>query len=556
MVFVAILCLQMALLACNNSDASTPSPVVTTNLTAVSPAETATPIPTATVVPPIDLSRGGILRFAIKEAPPHQDVHQSVSNVLATWGAGMAYSRLFRYQTGPGVPTPSRIPECDLCASWSQTGPLEFEFEMRDDAFWPDIAPLNGRRVTAQDVVFSYQRQMTLGWPNTELLSNIQAVMALDASRLQIRLRTADGEFFEKLADGHNTIVAEEVVRLNGDLVNGPTIGSGPWILEEFSTAGSTFEANREYYEVDLPYLDGLSVQFIAEDSTRAAGLRAGLFDMDQSTLREIRSATERFPDLRSLSLTRPGTGVELALNTSRRPLDTLAVRQAVFLAWDLDSTLTDIWGDELGPSTGLNLPHPAWAADFRSSYGNMFGDADAANTLLNDAGLTPSDRLRITVGEFGVTQEADKFVRTAESLADALNSLGLATEVIRVPTRLFADNVWLRGDYDIFVGAPPPVSSLSGQLYGIYHSDGPWNTTGYSTLELDSLIERQAVETNQAERGKLLLQIQAEIMAGAHRFYPGTGVAHWMWQPTVQDLFPDTSGASGDFLTHVWLKR
>lgn len=549
--------LQIALLACNSTGdpTPTPSPVATASPTSAVPTETATPAPTATLSPPINLSPGGILSFAIKEAPPHQDVHQSVSNVLATWGAGIAYSRLFRYEAGPGVPMPSRIPECDLCVSWKQTGPLEFEFALRNDAFWPDIAPVNGRRVTAMDVVFSYQRQMTPGWPNAELLGNIKEIVALDQDRLRIRLHAPDAEFFEKLADGHNTIVAEEVVQLNGDLFNGPTISSGPWILEEISIAGATFEANREYYADGLPYLDGLSLQFIADDATRTAGVRIGLLDMVQSTLAEVRSATERFPKLQTLALTRPGSGVELALNTSRQPLDSLAVRQAVFLAWDLEGALSEIWGGDLKPSVGLNLPYPAWTADFEGRYGSMFGDAVAANALLNDAALTPLDRLRITVGEFGETRETDMFVQTAESLADALNALGLATEVIRVPTRLFADNIWLRGDYDIFIGAPPPVSSLSGQLFGIYHSGGPWNTTGHSTPELDDLIERQAVEFDPVERGKLLIQIQDAVMGGAHRFYPGTGVAHWLWQPTVQDLFPDTSGASGDFLTRVWLK-
>ena len=550
-------CLQIVLSACNNPEPPTPTPVPTASPTSAVPLATATPAQTATLAPPAGLSRGGVLRFAIKQAPPHQDVHQSVSNVLATWGAGIAYSRLFRHQAGPGVPTPSRIPECDLCASWKQTGPLEFEFMMRDDVFWPDIAPLNGRRLTAQDVVFSYQRQMTPGWPNADLLANIQEVAAFDQDRLRIRLHASDAEFFERLADGHNTIVATEIVQLNGDLFNGPTIGSGPWILEEFSIAGATFEANRNYYaDGSTPYLDGLSLQFIADDFTRAAGLRAGLLDMDQSTLEQVRSATERFPELQTVTMTRPGTGVELALNTSRQPLDTLSVRQAVFLAWNLDGALSDIWGGSLKPSVGLNLPHPDWTADFDGQYGSMFGNPTAANTLLNDAALTPSDRLRITVGEFGQSEDADRFVQTAESLATALNSLGLAIEVIRVPTRLFADNVWLRGDYDIFVGAPPPVSSLNGQLFGIYHSDGPWNTTGYSTPELDDLIERQAVEMRPIERGKLLVQIQDEIMSGSHRFYPGTGAAHWMWQPTVQDLFPDTSGSSADFLTRVWLRR
>jgi ABC-type transport system substrate-binding protein len=554
MITLAVFVLTMV--ACTGSTSpSVTATVLPTSTAPSSPAATfAQPTATVPVPTPAGLTHGGVLRLAIKEAPPHQDVHQSVSNVLATWGAGLAYSRLFKYQSGPGVPLPSRIPQCDLCKSWKQTGPLEFEFQIRDDVFWPDTFPLNGRRLTAGDIVYSFHRTMTPGFPNRQLLSNIQEVAAFNDERMRIRLYAPDAEFFEKLADGHLTVVAPEAVHVNGRLYNGPTLGTGPWILQEVTPGGELFDANPDYYGDDKPYLDALNIQFIAQDSTRAAGVRAGILDVDESTLAEVESATAKFPDIQSLTVVRPDTGIEVALNTSRSPLDSLAVRQAVFLAWDLETTAEQAWDGQLTPSVGLNVPSVNWIAPFQERYSKMFGDASVANALLSNSGLTTADRLTIIVGEFGETQDNDRFISTARSLADALNGMGIATEVLPVPTRLFADNVWLRGDYDIFVGAPPQVSSLSGQLLGIYHSNGPWNTTKYSSAKLDALIEQQAVETSFEARGELLLQIQDEIMAGAHRFYVSTGKNHWMWQPGVQDFWPNTTGASADFLTHVWL--
>lgn len=549
--FVAI---QIVIVACTSQDDPPATPNVTTP-TSVPATSTPRPVPTVTVPPTSGLTPGGVIRYAIKEDPPHQDVHQSVSNVLATWGAGLAYSRLFKFQRGANVPVSSRIPECDLCSSWQQTGPLEFEFEIRDDALWPKQSPMNGRNVTAQDIVFSYQRQMTPDWPNAGLLSNIENLEAIDDSRLRITLTAPDAEFFEKLADGRSVIVANEAVELNGDLIDGPTTGSGPWLLEEISSDSATFEANRIYYG-DGPYLDGLSVQFIDEDSTRAAGVRANILDFAETTLEEVRSATDRFPDLQTLSLTQPGTGVELAVNSSNGPFGSASVREAIFLAWDVNKAMTAIWGGELEPSVGLNLPESSWATDFTSNYSDRFADPTEAVRRLQGAGLSTDESLTILVGKFGESGENDRYVMTAASLADALNAVGFTTTVNPVTTRFFADNVWLRGEYDIFIGAPPPVSSLNGQLFGIYHSTGPWNTTGFSNTELDELIEKQAIELNRVRRGDLLLQIQDEIMGESQRFYPGTGVEHWLWQPTVQDFIPDTSGASGDFLTRVWLKR
>ena len=42
-----------------------------------------------------------------------------------------------------------------------------------------------------------------------------------------------DADALLSLADGHSKIVAREAVEANGDLLNGPTIGSGPWMLEQ-----------------------------------------------------------------------------------------------------------------------------------------------------------------------------------------------------------------------------------------------------------------------------------------------------------------------------------
>jgi peptide/nickel transport system substrate-binding protein len=264
-----------------------------------------------------------------------------------------------------------------------------------------------------------------------------------------------------------------------------------------------------------------------------------------------VSDAVAHFPELQSAHVLEPGTGVEVALNTRRGPLESLAVRQAALLAWDVSGMLAEVWDGQPEPTPGLNVPLLEWLPDFEAKYGAMFGDPEAARALLGEAALTPEGYLTIRVGEFG-----ERYIRAAQSLADAMAAVGFTVEVQPVTTRIFAENVWLGGDYDIFVGPPLPVSSLTGQLFGIYHSDGPWNTTGYSTAELDRLIERQSAEMDPQARGELVLRAQDEIMRGAHRFYAATGVSHWLWGSNVRDLVPNTAGADTSFLTRVWLDR
>ena len=169
---------------------------------------------------------GGTLNVASMRGIAHQDVHYDVSAALAAWGPGLAYSRLMRFAAGPDVELPSLAVECDVCAGWTMVDGETFEFRLRDGVVWQDLAPVNGRALTAGDVAFSYGRQREEGAPNAPLLRLIDAVEAPSDDLLRIRIRAADADFLRALADGHSKIVAREAVALSGHLRGGPTVGS------------------------------------------------------------------------------------------------------------------------------------------------------------------------------------------------------------------------------------------------------------------------------------------------------------------------------------------
>ena len=129
-----------------------------------------------------------------------------------------------------------------------------------------------GRRpaLTADDVVFSYERQMTEGWPNAPVLANVADMEALDDRTVLVRFRQPEAEFLHGLADGHSRIVAPEAVAATGDLLRGPTVGTGPWLAARIGNDGAEYEANPDYYENGFPYLDGLDVQIVDTPEARA----------------------------------------------------------------------------------------------------------------------------------------------------------------------------------------------------------------------------------------------------------------------------------------------
>jgi ABC-type transport system substrate-binding protein len=421
---------------------------------------------------------------------------------------------------------------------------------------WQNNPPLNGRPLTAQDIVYSLNRQATPGYPNSALLSNISEITAVGEHEILIRLHSPDSEVLEKLADAHSRIVAQAAVEMHGDLRPGPTVGTGPWFASEVHSDVTRLIINPDYYDTDLPYLDGLDIQVIPSGSVRAAGMRTKILDVAQASFEAIDDARTLFDEINWVGIENPAAGVEIMMNSTRSPLDKLAVREALMLTITAGvnpaTPGSGIPAEDPSNSTGITLGLPLLMPQWQITPNNFptrFNDLAKANTLLATAGLEPTDNVIIRVGEFG-----DEYIDQANAIATGLAAVGIRAEVERVSTRVFGDEVWTTGDYDIAVGTPPPVSSTTAYLFSVHHSNGPWNTTGYADPELDRLIEAQAREYDSTKRGELLLEIQQRILTGSHRFIAQTRTTHWMFWNYVHDFQPNTPRGDTDFLTKVWL--
>ena len=543
--------------ACSSDAIPAPDPFVPTPTLAPFPtaAGMATPTPeletvtaTATAIaapmperePPL-----GVLRTAAPQPPVHFDPHQEASPALITWGPALVYDRLFRFEPdGPAVGavlgSGGRV-ACALCESWEMVDLTTYRITLRRDAFWQELPPVNGRRVVASDVVFSLRRQATPGWPNAGLLSNIESVAAIDPQTVEIVLKRPDAELLEILADGHTVIVAPEAVSESGDLLEGPIVGSGPWLWKSTSETRSAFGANIAFYDPVRPGVTTLEIAYISP-GTQFTSLLTGIIDFAQLGPQEFATATSRNTDLRIVDMPQSGVGLEFAINTTRSPFDSLETRRALLGALTPWQDLGEIWSDDAFVSVGLPIIDPDWLLP-ESELRPIFRDFASAPP----APLSLSDEITIKVGLFD-----DRYQEQARRIADALSRLGATVTIEEVTTREFGDAVWFGGDYDLFLGSQPPVASLSDYLLAVYHSSGAWNTTGYSTPVLDGLIEAQAVESDPVVRRQTVLEIQRQIMMGAHRFAPASRVVRWVYWPYVENFRPATQRADGSFLAAI----
>ena len=481
---------------------------------------------------------GGTLNLASRQAITGYDVHLDVSPALSTWGPGIAYSRLMRFQSGPGVALPSLQVECDLCSGWRMVDDVTFEFEIRKNAAWQDIRPVDGRPVTAEDVAFSYRRQQQNESPNAALLHMLDRAEATDTGTLRLSLKAPDADFMVALADGHSKIVAIEAVELAGDLTNGPTVGSGPWILtDSMPESRHFFEANPDYYEEGYPRLDRLNIHVLQDAETRDAAFQVRNIDIHQMSPAQWQDHVSRVPDAPGLFSADQGTGLEVAMNAGSEPFQDARLRRAAMLSMDPWRAVEDIWLNAATVGQGVPSPAADWLLP-ESVMRTYFGDAALARTLVADSARVTPIRLTMKVGDYG-----EAFLNHAERIAGEMRAVGFEPEIEIVNRRYFGEDVWLGGDYQMFVGPMAPVLSPNAYLLSVLHSSGRWNTTGVYNASVDGLIEAQAQELDPAKRKELFLEVQRRTMEDAHRFVAAGGVSIWTWWPRVQGLYPNFAG-------------
>ena len=534
----------------------TPTTVTWTPAPALVPSPAA--IPTAAIErsPPASASegdgrRGGTLNLVSRQVIGHQDVHRDVSETLAAWGPGIVYGRLMRFESGAGVELPSLSVMCEVCREWKMIDATTFEFNLRDDVMWQDLRPVNGRRLVASDIVYSYERQRQDGMPNGALLYSVDDVEALSDDLLRVKLLAPDADFLITLANGHSKIVAREAVEVNRDLLQGPTVGSGPWILEDADSAPAfSFRRNENYFEGDAPLLDMLRIHTIVDEDTAYAAFRVNNVDVHRLRPDQWKEFSQQKPDASSLAFREIGRGLEVGFKSTEPPFDDLRVRQAAMLAMRPNRAIEEIWQGAAYLTQGVPLAGADWWLD-DSELADYFDDHSAARALLAEAVEFLPVPVDVQVGDFGAEYRAH-----AEKIAGAMQSVGFEPQLEVVDRRQFGEQVWLSGQYRMFVGPTAPVASPNAYMLAVLSSDGAWNTTGHRDETLDALILAQAGEYDSAKRRQLVIEVQRHALKNAYRFLPGASVSLWAWWPHVQGFEPNFAGTEYSHWERVWLKE
>src|SRR5438477_5122773 len=292
----------------------------------------------------------------------------------------LVYSYLIRLDENLGV-------QPDLAASMPRTSPdgKRVTVELRTGVKFQ-----NGDPLTSADVKYTFDRIID---PKTaavarSFFSDVDTITAPDDSTVGFNLKNPNAALIAYMAHPNTGIVSKKIGEANADLSKKETaIGSGPFKLAEWVPDNfMRFEANKDYYVAGQPYLDGIRINVVPDESAITAALRTKAADMglvtDAKVAKTMRSESSITLDAK------PRLYYNLLfVNTKRKTFDKILVRLAIASAIDRKAIIDAVALGE-GEQTGPVAPGLTNYALPVSQYPLYTRDVAKAKQLLQEANV------------------------------------------------------------------------------------------------------------------------------------------------------------------------
>ncbi|MQA00988.1 MAG: hypothetical protein GEU80_17015 [Dehalococcoidia bacterium] len=283
-----------ALIGCGEDD--DPDSTSTATSTAA-PDGTTAPGGTATTAPSTgDIKRGGIYRTYTTGDAPTLDPYGNASTGTKSFAA-YVYSRLFRVNAQPGVDVYDAEIIPDVAESSESTDGQHWTVKLKQGVKFQDIAPVSGRELTADDVLFSWARLSAEESPHASQVADIVDVQAVDDYTLSFTLDGPSPIFLDKISDANLLWLMPTESDGGFDALSQP-IGSGPWSLENYAISSQfQFKRNENYFE-EFPYMDGVDQFIIPEYANYYSQFQAGNLHNLTVTSDDVPTLKTEQPDL------------------------------------------------------------------------------------------------------------------------------------------------------------------------------------------------------------------------------------------------------------------
>lgn len=437
---------------------------------------------------------------------------------------------------------------------------LTYIFHLRDDVFFHDndaFAQGRGRKMTAHDVVYSYNRIIdpatasSGAWIFNNRIDTVKAFSAVDDSTFQLKLARPFNPILGLLSMQYCSVVPREVVEKHGKDFRSHPCGTGAFKFKSWEEGQALILLkNEKYFEKDeqgraLPYVDAVKITFYDSKATEFLMFQQGqldfINDIDASFKDEVLT---RKGELRKDWEGKIRMSKHPYLNTEYlgilvddenalvkgSPLALQKVRAAINYGFDRRKMMM-----YLRNSIGIPAESgfvPAGLPSFDSSIVKGYRyDPRRSRQLLAEAGYADGKGLPV-IKLLTIPIYAD----LGSFIARELEEVGLKVQVEAVQKSFLLEQTakssaaFFRGSW---IADYPDAENYLSCFYS--KNPSPPNYTRYSNPQFDVLYERSLIETDYAVRLNLYRQMDQMIVRDApvvplwydeviHLVQPGVG--------------------------------
>jgi peptide/nickel transport system substrate-binding protein len=299
--------------------------------------------------------RGGVLTRASAWDPPVIDPRLTQSVGLFQF-TGLTSNRLVRYGFSDEAAGPSDMTlRGDLAESWQSDSTYRvWTFKLRQGVKWQNVAPLNGRELTAADVKYCYEAYAKEG-VQTFTFQEIEGMETPEKHTLRVHLKAPNTLFPQNVAEFIAVIFPREILEEDGDLKK-RLVGTGPYILKEHTRkVRIVLQRNPDYYDKGRPYIDEYIILSTPDAATRLAAFRTGQSDIIWlASPSEVETVRKTNPNAIVQSYHQSLAPFGLALAQDRPPFNDVRVRRAISMAIDRQKQVDTVYEGHGIPGWGV----------------------------------------------------------------------------------------------------------------------------------------------------------------------------------------------------------
>jgi peptide/nickel transport system substrate-binding protein len=433
---------------------------------------------------------------------------------------------------------------------------LVHTYKLRNDVYFH-----NGRKMTADDVIWSYTRIMdgTKGYPGARYIrvikgatevekgtaKEISGLRKIDDFTLEISMtdRVEPGYY---LFAGTTAILPKEEVE-KGTFAANP-VGLGPFKFKEH-IPGSRVVTERfdKFYKPGKPYADKLEVLIMAEAAARDVAFRNK--EIDTSILGPAQYVAYRAdPELSKgiLEVAEMFTRA-ITFNHDVKPFGDKRVRQAINYAIDTDLIIKRLVKDKAYRATSWLPPS---SAAFDKSIKPYAFDQAKAKKLLAEAGLPNGFEWELTT-----SQNESWGLPIVEAIIPMLQKVGIKIKPKLVEATVLTE-ILMKGEHNSVIS-----SNLTGPdslaVLRAFYSKTPRTAghyTNFSNPEFDKLLDAAAQEGDTGKRNDLLRQANNLLFEEAPVWFFNYNKAVLAYQPWIHGLQANPTEITHQYPEDIWV--